>query len=354
MARSSIGPKQDGCIAVTPLFCFTLDTEPDNLWANKPDLGFEHFRQLPAFHRDLVDAGAKPTYLTTSEVVESRIGRAAIEDCMADGDCEIGAHFHSWTRPWPFEVPELGTPPLHAMAHQLGPAVERQMLEVTCDSLARTVGIEPRSFRGGRWSLGAETGRSLAKSGIIVDSTVTPGLSWKDARSPLLDGPDYRSATRQPFWLRDAADPPKNGAGAGVLEIPVGTAFFPGWSKHLLRSTFCQKAVSKLGRMAGMRWGHRWLRPTKFSTDDMRAVMTSMKHAKLPVWVFMIHSSEIAPCVPLPTEQAVEAFRRRCIDGVRAAVDLGAKGVTLEEAAKRVIEHDVALTSSENRAFLPA
>ena len=26
-------------------FCFTLDTEPDDLWANRPVLSFEHFRR---------------------------------------------------------------------------------------------------------------------------------------------------------------------------------------------------------------------------------------------------------------------------------------------------------------------
>jgi hypothetical protein len=326
------------------------------LWANKPTLAFEHFRSMPGFHRDLVDAGARPTYLTTSEVVESDIGRGAMEACLADGDCEIGAHFHSWTREWPFALPDLGAPPLHAMAHQLGPALERQMLEVTCESLSDTLGVQPRSFRGGRWSLGPETGASLAKAGITVDSTVTPGLSWRDKRSPLLDGPDYRSTTRRPFWLYGGPDGKKaNGSAAGdVVEIPVGASFFPDWSGSVLRTRFSQKAVSKLGRTVGLRFGHRWLRPTRFSVDDMRAVMTSMKRAKIPVWVFMIHSSEIAPCAPLPTEEAVDAFRQRCVGGIRAAIELGAKPATLKEAAEWLVKKDCVLPSSRGRSIFQA
>lgn len=338
-----------------PLFCFTLDTEPDNLWANEPTLGFEHFHILPDFHRDLVDAGARPTYLTTSEVVESTVGRGAMEACLADGRCEIGAHFHSWTRTWPFDVPDLGTPPLHAMAHQLGPTVERQMLDLTCESLTRTLGVAPRSFRGGRWSLGPETGRSLARAGIIVDSTVTPGLSWRDDRAPCLDGPDYRSASQHPFWLSDETNHAGNGTGPSrVLEIPVGAAFFPRWSGKVLRSSFAKKAVSKAGRSVGIRLAHRWLRPTKFSVADMRAVMIAMQHARIPVWVFIIHSSEIMPCVPLPTEEAVKAFRERCIGGIRAAIELGARPATLEEAANWVVEQDLAMPSSEARSILSA
>ncbi len=329
-----------------PLFCFTLDTEPDDLWPNRPNLTFEHFRSLPDFHRDLVEAGARPTYLTTSEVVEADLGRAAMEACLEEGGCEIGAHFHSWTRDWPFEVPDLGSPPLHAMAHQLGATVERQMLEVTCEALTRTLGIAPRSFRGGRWSLGRGTARALANAGIVVDSTVTPGLSWQDARSKLLDGPDYRSATRHPFWLSggEAAD-------GSVLEIPVGAAFFPDWTGKVLRSRLSKKAVSRLGRTVGLRLAHRWLRPTKFSVDDMRAVMVSLERADVPVWVFMIHSSEIVPCTPLPSEEAAAAFRRRCTDAIRTAVELGARPATLEEAAEAVIGQGAVLPSSESPAL---
>jgi hypothetical protein len=66
----------------------------------------------------------------------------------------------------------------------------------------------------------------------------------------------------------------------------------------------------------------------------MVATMKSLKAAGIPVWVFMIHSSEIAPCKPLPTEEAVKSFVERCEQAIAAAVDLGARGVTLSEAAE--------------------
>src|SRR6202035_5849383 len=84
------------------LFCFTVDTEPDNLWANRPVLSFEHFRRLPEFHQSICGAGARPTYLTTSEVAESVEARKALEACRDHYPCEIGAHYHTWTREWPF------------------------------------------------------------------------------------------------------------------------------------------------------------------------------------------------------------------------------------------------------------
>jgi hypothetical protein len=47
----------------------------------------------------------------------------------------------------------------------------------------------------------------------------------------------------------------------------------------------------------------------------------------------MIHSSEIAPCKPLPTEDEVRKFVDRCERIAQIAVELGAVGVTLAEAA---------------------
>jgi hypothetical protein len=65
----------------------------------------------------------------------------------------------------------------------------------------------------------------------------------------------------------------------------------------------------------------------------MTAVMRSLKAAAVPVWVFMIHSSEIAPCKPLPTEDEVRKFVDRCERIAQIAVELGAVGATLTEAA---------------------
>ena len=305
-------------------FCFTLDTEPDDLWARRPALSFEHFNVLPGFHDLIVESGGRPTYLTTSEVAESARGRGALEACLARGDCEIGVHFHTWTRAWPFPVANLGDPPVHALAHQLGQEVEERMIEFTKRSILGNFGVEAESYRGGRWSLGPSSVKSLVNCGISVDSTVTPGLSWADAASPLVDGPDFRYAQRGPHWLtfQDRA----------VVELPVGAAWFP---EHLQRvHPWVQKQARRVSARTHLRVGHRWLRPTRVSVPDMTAVMRKLKAQGIKVWVIMIHSAEIVPCTPLPTREAVEAFKRRCAGVVRAAVELGASPATLTEAAR--------------------
>src|SRR6185503_18401900 len=87
------------------------------------------------------------------------------------------------------------------------------------------------------------------------------------------------------------------------IEIPVGAAWFPAWGEGASNNT--RKNLARVGARLPIRAGHRWLRPTHSSVEDMTAVMKSLKAAAVPVWVFMIHSSEIAPCQLLPTEDEV-------------------------------------------------
>lgn len=312
-------------------FSFTLDTEPDDLWANRPELTFEHFRRLPEFHRKMRAAGAKPVYLTTSEVAQDPGARAVLRQFLDEGGCEIGAHFHSWTREWPFPVPDLSWrgSRLHAMAHQLGQGVEEAMLDYTCGELASAFGVRPASYRGGRWSLSRDTITSLRNCGIEVDSTVTPGIVWKDQRHTLLDGPDFSRSSRFPSSLSRAM-----GGGddrQGPLEIPVGSAWFPEWGEHA--GDVVRKQLKRVGDHTPIRAGHRLLRPTRCSVEDMTAVMKSLKKAGVPVWVLMIHSSEISPCNPLPNEEEVQKFVDRCERIVQVALELGAVSSTLTEAA---------------------
>lgn len=277
-------------------------------------------------------AGARPVYLTTSEVVQNPKARAVLRKCLDDGASEIGAHFHSWTRSWPFPVPDMNWQGarLHAMAHQLGQGVEEAMLGYTCREIASAYGIQPVSYRGGRWSLSHDSVTSLKNCGIVIDSTVTPGISWRDPRHILVDGADFSRSSRFPSSVSRAmggGDDPQ-----GPLEIPMGSAWFPAWGERA--GDTVRNNLIRLGSHTPIRAGRHWLRPTRESVKDMTAVMKSLKAAAVPVWVFMIHSSEIAPCQLLPTEDEVRKLVDRCerISGI--AVEMGAVGATLTEAAE--------------------
>ena len=330
------------------LFCFTLDTEPDDLWGASWPNTFDHFDLLPDFHRQLVEAGARPTYLTTSEVAESGQGRRAMIKLLESGHCEIGVHFHTWTRQWPFEVPDFGRPGkprFHAMAHQLGQEIEERMMAYTCRVLRNVFDVEPRSHRGGRFSFGADTVRSLINCGIEVDSTVTPGLSWLDRSHHWLDGPDFSNFPCRPYLLTGGKPSSNKTDGRDkVLELPVGAFNWPGWTRGICKNHLPREIVKWLGRSVGLRLGHRYLDPTRTSVRDMCAVMQGLRTSRCPVWVFMIHSSQILPCARLPKRKQVRDFIRRCLAGIRVAVELGARPATLKEAAQYVLNNNLVET----------
>lgn len=325
-----------------PFFCFTLDTEPDDLWAARPTLSFSHFERLFDFHQELTDRGARPTYLTTSEIAEDPPAARVMTQILKTGEAELGAHFHTWTREWPFYVPDLGAPPIHACVHQLDSNVEEAMLAYTCASLNKTFGVRPVSYRGGRWSLGTRSARALRDCGIKYDSTVTPGISWTDASHPLKSGPDFRHAPRQPYWLAE-----------DVLEIPVGASFHPD-RETALDQGFYSRLQRKVCRGLGLPAGVHWLRPTTMSRRQMQACLRQLREDDVPVWVAMIHSSEIGPNRYFPNEEAIAQFRRRCLELVDDALDLGAVGATLAEAGAEVIQAACGLTDSAKKAMSQA
>jgi hypothetical protein len=310
-------------------FCFTLDTEPDNLWEPFTGLSLTHFARLFDFHRALAERGARPVYLTTSEVAECPESARAMERILATGQAELGAHFHTWTRAWPFDVPPLGVPPLPAMAHQLGQPLEEKMLQYTCDSLEKNLGVRPKSYRGGRWSLNDGSVRSLRNAGILVDTTVTPGRAWGDPQHPYLEGPDFRESPRHPHYLR-VDTPGSHPASGDVLELPVGASYrSPGRLGE--GAGPLAKSFRRISSALGIAHGWLWLRPTSMTKPQLRACLESLRQDRIPVWVSMIHSSEIVPCRPLPTEGDIKRFIARCLDLVEMAVSLGATCATLDE-----------------------
>ncbi len=314
-----------------PMFCFTLDTEPDNLWEVQDTLKFSHFEFLADFHSELTRRGARPTYLTTSEVAEDPGSRAVMLRILETGSAEVGAHFHTWTRPWPFTVPALGAPPLQAMAHQLGPEVEERMLSFTCESLSRHLGTRPVSYRGGRWSLGRNSIGALQNCGIKIDTTVTPGRSWTDPTHRLVDGPDYREFPRRPFFLQPGSLEPRSSG--PVLELPVGAAHRPATGvRSVINAMRRRLRTPPAAPRSKLDWV--WLRPTSMSLPQLSGCLRGLAADTIPVWVAMIHSSEIIPCVPLKTDEAVRAFKERCFRLVEEAQELGARCATLREAGE--------------------
>jgi len=134
---------------------------------------------------------------------------------------EIGAHLHHWNTP-PFE-------PLDLRAPIPSEALPRDLLEAKLQTLLATLrrmGIAPRSFRMGRFSMGPALFGLLEQTSIRVDSSIEPTRAE-------YGGPDHMAAPTDPYFPL-AADPLQPGD-SSLLEVPL--TILP--------------LVPRLGRLAG-------------------------------------------------------------------------------------------------------
>ena len=228
-------------------FCFTLDTEPDNLWANRPTLGFEHFDRLAGFHRDLTDRGARPSYLTTSEVAEDPAASRVLSAILETGQAELGAHFHSWTRSWPFDVPTWAaprsTPTPTSSARTSRSGCSASPARASSASSARSPSRSGRPMVAQR-RLGPIAAQ-LRHPGRL-DGHPRPLLG--EGRAPPGIRPRFSPLPRTPFYLSEGSlEPADRGE---LLELPVGASFLPN-RRMALDDSAPSRAFRKLARMAG-------------------------------------------------------------------------------------------------------
>ena len=115
------------------------------------------------------------------------------------------------------------------------------------------------SFRAGRFGFDAKCSRVLADLGYLVDSSVTPLVSWRE--TPGLPGgpggPDFRASPVTPFLIAGAE---------GLLELPVTIMHTDWWTRRyswneaLIRSRPWRAARRLLHRGRGLP-SPLWLRP---------------------------------------------------------------------------------------------
>ena len=254
-----------------PVFlCVSVDCECDKgtAWRTRRPLSFTAVhdgianRLAPLFAK----YHARATYLLSPELLRDR----ATVACLATlaGAAELGTHLHG-----EFAEPGAHEPEVtRAFQRDYPHAVERAKLVSLTDAFAAAFGHRPRSFRAGRFGIGASTLGILDELGYAVDSSVTPFVDWC-GQAP---GLSFRGAPTQPYHPHVCA-PERRGA-SRVLEVPV-TIRPSRWP--LVR-----------------RWTQRWLRPTHGSARDLVALARD-EIAAAPsgpvVLNAMLHNVEVVP-----------------------------------------------------------
>jgi peptidoglycan/xylan/chitin deacetylase (PgdA/CDA1 family) len=304
----------------------TIDTEEEGRWGGTyPREGntCANIRWLDRLQPLRDEYGLRVTYLVTDPVANDPESRERLAGHVAAERSEIGAHLHPWCTPPYDEIDRSVT-----YAGNLPPALLRAKLAGLTDTLQRSFGERPVSYRAGRWGISATTLAALESLGYTVDSSVVP-LHWEYGTG----GPSSLGAPSVPY-RPDPENPVKRGRGR-ILEVPASVvmtgalgpaAGFVG--RRLRPFPGLGRALDALGRC--------WLRPSWGDPEHLRAATRRCLAEGHPVVNVMFHSSELMPGASPYVRD--EAGLTRFLARLRAIVEeaIAAPGVrfaTLREIA---------------------
>ncbi len=328
--------------AEKPAFLVTVDVEGDDLWARPRRPTTRNARSLPRFHELCAERGLRPTYLTDYEMAHDGAFREFADSVLRQDEGEIGMHLHAWT-----------TPPLSNLTaddarHQpyltdYPEDVMRAKVRTLTDLLGEAFGQAPRSHRGGRWAFDETYAAILIEQGYRVDSSVTPGLSWR--RMPGAPrgrgGPDYRRFPARAYFVAD--DDVGRPGGTELLEVPLTTEPAAGPLRSALRGV--AMAVLPVGTFPPL-YGAvnrllpavRWFRPDGRQDERLVEMQRRALREGRGFVNLMLHSSELMPggSPTFPDERSIEALYE-ALQALFAAAEGTMTGLTLSEYRERFV-----------------
>ncbi len=312
-----------------PLF-FSIDVESDDPdWKGSAEgQKHENLQGLPALGEALHELGIKPTFLVTGGLAASGAFAAALEKSRFPQGYEIGTHFHAG------EMPPFGPWDREAGDNRvrLPDAVLEEKFDHCHDQLTRAFGA-PTVHRSGTWVLDGRMATLLAAKGYRVDSSVTPGVSWK-----LRGRPSYLRAPMRVYQM-DLEDPCRPGD-SGVVQVPV--------SIHNPREKAAERDARTLASLQTMPMASApsfvrgflkvvrgrtpvWLRPAFTALPAMQKAADALDASGyLHV---MVHSNELWPgCSPyVRDEVALRGLTGRLTGILRHALKRGYRPAVLTE-----------------------
>lgn len=296
------------------LLLLTVDTEEEWDWKGPfpaPPFSTRNVREVPALQALCRRLGLRPTYLVDYAVCDDDESAGHLRETCALGGCEIGAHLHPWCNP-PVEE-EVGPETSHAVRLPL-PLVRRKLQNLAA-RIHEALGVQPRSFRAGRWGMNGPLLRLLSEEGYRVDSSVHPFMASDEF--------GYDHAPVAPYWP-DYADALAAGPQRQILEVPVSSGF------NRDRFDLCQRLhrrleAEPLRRLhgVGILWQLGLLRRVSTSLEfyrfrEVRSCIEAHLRRGTGLVNLFFHSSSLLPgCTPYVASQAdVERLKRSLAETV--------------------------------------
>jgi hypothetical protein len=308
----------------SPSVVLTIDTEPDNQWSRgTTELTFANTRGLGRFIELCRRIGAPATYLTSYSVARDRESAAVLRQALAGGD-EIGGHLHAWETPPLTPADETA----HPYIFEYDPDVRLAKLAAMTRAVEDAFGVQPVSYRAGRWGFDDVEAENLAALGYRYDTSVVPGHDFRASRGLNRPGPSYRhhlvGTPAQPYRLKGLLEAPVSVTTLGRLGgSGVGAALARTFANRADRGS---RAAIKLLRESGL-CRMVWVRPLRHPRADLVAAALQLVAQGARVINIMTHSSECFPGTAPHTRNEEDLQRlHNDIEAVVAAVR--AAGVT--------------------------
>ncbi len=320
-----------------PSLVITVDTEPDDQWAppvggRLPPFAFENTRNLGRLVAHARGLGVPVTWLTSYSVARDPQSAAVLRRAATGGD-EIGGHLHGWETP-PLVDIDRGARPF---IYEYPVATRLDKHESVVAAHEDAFGARPRCYRAGRWAVDGQELEHLAALGYRIDSSVPPGIDFRDRWGLVAPGPDFRNhlaaGPSQPYRTGSLWEVPVSITPAGLLgtgAIGARVARLSGARRPADRaSRWAYRALDATGF-------HRlvWVRPLRHPRPLLVAATRSLLGRGARLLNVMFHSSEawVGTSPISRTEADVERLLGDLTAIVTAARDAGAVPRTLSGA----------------------
>lgn len=306
----------------------TIDTEEDN-WSNyasEPVLS--NIEKIPELQKLFDRYGVTPNYLISYPVANDPRSASILRGIMEDGRCEIGTHLHTWNTP-PFEEEKT---PRNTMLSNLDEGLQSRKLEALHSKIAENFGIEPVTFRSGRWGFDRTVARTIRRMGYRVDTSVSPYSNWE-----MYHGPDFSEYSPKPHRI-----PAGDGGGPDdwIMEVPATIGFlqddYPRCNRRMKAiSGSALRRFRLLGILDRMRLLNKvCLSPEPDTSDKMIGLAESMRRNGYKVLNLFFHSTSLKHGLNHFTRTPEEAaeLMRRIERFLEYAVQSGVRPMKLSES----------------------
>jgi len=188
----------------------TIDVEEEGLFSGAyaaNDLRATNVQHLTALDRVFREFAIHPTLLVTYQAARDPANQGLLLKLREQWNGEIGCHLHHWNTPPVERLPHPEPVPSGLMPESLLAAKLNSLLEVLAG-----MGVEPVSFRMGRFNMGPKMFSVLERSPIRVDTSIAPMRKY-------YGGPEQLWAPTDPYF--PDPDNPYVPGRSHILELPM-------------------------------------------------------------------------------------------------------------------------------------